>query len=348
MLDPDLMRLLAPLDDDDVLPHGVAIVHAAWDDDRAQATVRLVEPALELRLRPRGDGAALARSARFDLTVAPGVQHTEASRRALRTVVRRLVAHDTEPLPDEPPRAPVPQAPPGPGVLHLVPGHVGVATDLTVRAVRVLGRVAALVTEDGDSAPLRQLLADHRVLHEARPVLRATSAADAQTVLDLLRAGEDVALFGFDEGIPTFADPGSSLVARVTEELGDGQVRTVGGSSVLGLALMRVPEALERFVFLGVADGGAGLDAVKLAGLAREVRGELDRARWVVVFATVASARALAAALVPERLELLLAVALTRPDEAVLRATTGADAPEPFAEAAADAPGVLFLRRAGA
>jgi len=137
--------------------------------------------------------------------------------------------------------------------LYLVPGHLGDSGDLGSRALRILASVRHIVVEGGMSQTAVELLRlrgidpsdkvwieawDHGAEHPSIASVRGAYARD-----------EPVCLFGVAEGSPAFVDPGSDIIADA-ERLGV-PIRSVGGASSLGAALMRISVDLQEFMFLG-------------------------------------------------------------------------------------------------
>lgn len=344
MTDDELAALFAPRGEDDVLPDGARVLYARFRPDRPEAVVRVAFPPVDLLLRSHGPQEPALRTAHFDATVRLRGEHTPASREVVRRLLARLAAHDRPegPAPDWVPGSrPLPPS----GTLWLVPGHLGATNDLTRRALRLLASAAALVTERGPSTPLHKLLGDHGLAVGDRPVWRLTAEATAPRVVETLRTGGDVVVFGEDEGVPGFADPGSQLVAQVTAAVGDRAVRSVGGASVLGTALMRVPVTIDRFTCLGAVDG---LDHGR-----RDLLDDLDhavsRGGWAAVLSPVGPARALVRAWSRHRdapVRAIACVALTRPGERVLDEIIGPATTPVFHGPRDGAPAVVFLRPA--
>jgi len=137
------------------------------------------------------------------------------------------------------------------GILWLVPGHLGEPEDLSLRAVRLLASAALLLVESGSDKALDALSRRLSLtLPEARRDLNP-SPETVRAVLDALDGGGDVVVFGGDEGIPCFMDPGLPLLTALRTERPGLAVRSVGGASVLGTALMRLERVADTFVFLG-------------------------------------------------------------------------------------------------
>ncbi len=220
-------------------------------------TVTLAGPEADLVLAPHRDAPCLARSRRFDLYVKTARGKVESSE--LNQVIQRVVAlvqhNDAQERETASPSSEC--VPPDAGaVLWLVPGHLGDPDDISVRTLRVLRHATRIAVEAGKMATARDML---RQLGVARPddawLELGIGAAQAQqqvaALLEVLQRGEDVALFGVDEGIPCFCDPGRTLLAAVTAQPGIA-VRTLGGPSALGMALLRLPRPIEDFRFVAI------------------------------------------------------------------------------------------------
>ena len=125
--------------------------------------------------------------------------------------------------------------------LYLVPGHIGEPFDISIRAVHVLSSVNTVMVEPGSESAAQRALA----MLGVRP--RQIAAASKAALEAVLETGEDVCLFGADEGVLGFCDPGKALFEGLSYS-----IRTIGGPSVLGLALQRVPIDVREFSFLGL------------------------------------------------------------------------------------------------
>ncbi len=137
-------------------------------------------------------------------------------------------------------------APVSPGTLYIVATPLGNLQDLTARAAAVLRAVPVVAAED--TRHTRRLLAHL----EAHPRLVSVHAhvdpARLRQVVDLLVAGEDVALVS-DAGTPAVSDPGAAL-ARLAREAGV-RVVPVPGPSAVAAALSAAGLPADRFLFLG-------------------------------------------------------------------------------------------------
>lgn len=168
-------------------------------------------------------------------------------------------------------------------ILYLTPGHLGDPDDLSLRALQVLAAVPVIFVEGGKTDEVRALL--------TRFDLRPVAGPGAPEIVELedddawrspalerwrqaVSAGLDTCLFGSNEGIPGFCDPGKALVMAAAEMRDAVRIRSVGGSSALGHALMRMPSRLKAFEFWGSLHSRA--DASRL-------RRSLSRCRLPVV-----------------------------------------------------------------
>lgn len=127
--------------------------------------------------------------------------------------------------------------------LFLVPGHLGEPLDLTLRALHVLAGAGLILVEANKLEATRALLDKHGIA--AGPIAELDEHGSERMRACLAR-GSNVAIFGVNEGIPGFCDPGKGPVMAA-----DVPIRTLGGPSVLGMALMRVPAEIGAFTFLG-------------------------------------------------------------------------------------------------
>lgn len=134
----------------------------------------------------------------------------------------------------------------GQGVLYLVATPIGNLRDVSLRALDILGRVAAIACED--TRVTAKLLARHGI---AKPLI-AYHDHNAERVrprlLARLRQGEEIALVS-DAGSPLVSDPGFKLVREV---LAHGlSVTAVPGPSAAIVALQLSGLPADRFFFAG-------------------------------------------------------------------------------------------------
>jgi 16S rRNA (cytidine1402-2'-O)-methyltransferase len=132
------------------------------------------------------------------------------------------------------------------GTLYVVATPLGNLGDLTPRAAELLRTVPVVAAEDTRRTRglLSHLGASPRLLsfHAHSP------AARAQSLLEILQSGRDVALVS-DAGTPVVSDPGASLV-QVVREAGVPVVPIPGASAVATAVSVSGFEG-DRYLFLG-------------------------------------------------------------------------------------------------
>ncbi|MBI2933232.1 MAG: 16S rRNA (cytidine(1402)-2'-O)-methyltransferase [Planctomycetes bacterium] len=149
------------------------------------------------------------------------------------------------------------------GTLYVVGTPIGNLEDITLRAIRILKEVDAIVCED--TRTTMKLLAH---LSFAKPLL-ALYGRSGEGVLQRLRAGESVALVS-ESGTPGVSDPGAELVAAAHEA--GLPVRAVPGPSAAVAAASVSGLPTDEFVFTGFLPRKPGKRRKALAALAGERR----------------------------------------------------------------------------
>jgi 16S rRNA (cytidine1402-2'-O)-methyltransferase len=153
------------------------------------------------------------------------------------------------------------------GTLFVVGTPIGNLEDLTPRAARVLGEVAAVAAED--TRRTRGLLS-HLGLRVRLISLPAEAERDrAGAVLNLLRDGRDVALVT-DAGMPGISDPGQFLVSSCLEE--GIAVTVVPGPSAVLAALVASGLPSDRWSFEGFLPRKGPARRARLAAIAGDDR----------------------------------------------------------------------------
>lgn len=134
--------------------------------------------------------------------------------------------------------------------LYIVGTPIGNLEDITPRALRVLGEVGVIASEN--PARTQRLLARHGI---ETPMMRYTDAYDRKKaarlwrILDALERG-DVALVS-EAGMPMLSDPGYELMQAVLAR--DIDVIVVSGPTAVEAALSVSGLRTAPFVFLGFA-----------------------------------------------------------------------------------------------
>lgn len=154
------------------------------------------------------------------------------------------------------------------GTLHLVATPIGNLGDLSPRAVEVLAGAALVCCEDTRRSGR---LLQHAGIRAARLAIcnDHTEAARIPEVLDLLAAGDDVAVVT-DAGTPGVSDPGERLV-RAAVDAGH-RVSAVPGPDAATTALVVSGLPTARFVFEGFLPRSGREREERLTTIAAEPR----------------------------------------------------------------------------
>jgi 16S rRNA (cytidine1402-2'-O)-methyltransferase len=132
------------------------------------------------------------------------------------------------------------------GRLFVVGTPIGNLEDVTLRALRVLGEVAAIACED-----TRQTLKILNRYGIRKPLISYYQPREGQRVpeiIRLLKEGRDVALVS-DAGTPGISDPGFPLIRAALKE--DIAVVPIPGPSAVTAALAASGLPTHRFFFAG-------------------------------------------------------------------------------------------------
>jgi 16S rRNA (cytidine1402-2'-O)-methyltransferase len=132
------------------------------------------------------------------------------------------------------------------GSLQIVSVPIGNPRDITLRAIDALKEADLIVCEEPKEA--RRLLHSLDVQKELLPLNEHTTKSATEEVLELLKAGKQLALIS-DAGTPILADPGSELVRQCIDR-GISVTTLPGATSIIpALLLSGFPSA--PFTFHG-------------------------------------------------------------------------------------------------
>lgn len=132
------------------------------------------------------------------------------------------------------------------GRLYVVATPIGNLEDITLRALRVLGEVAAIACED-----TRQTLKILNRFGIKKPLISYFHPREGRRVpeiIRLLKRGRDVALVS-DAGTPGISDPGFPLIREALKE--SISVVPIPGPSAVTAALSASGLPTHRFLFIG-------------------------------------------------------------------------------------------------
>ena len=199
------------------------------------------------------------------------------------------------------------------GRLYIVATPIGNLEDITLRALRLLGEVAAIACED-----TRQTVKILNRYGIKKPLLSYFQPREGQRIpeiLGILEEGKDVALVS-DAGTPGISDPGFPLIR---EALKKGiQVVPIPGPAAVTAALSAAGLPTHRFLF-------AGFPPPKPAGLRKLLLGlAAEEATLVFYLPTRRLAEFLAAVIetLGDR-RVVVARELTKVHEEFMRGTAG-------------------------
>ena len=144
--------------------------------------------------------------------------------------------------------------------LYVVGTPIGNLEDITLRAIRVLGEVDLILCEDTRTS--KTLLNKYEIKTPTMSFHAHSGLAKIDKIIEMLKEGKNLALIT-DAGTPAISDPGSMLVSKVREELGeDVSIRAVPGPSALTSALSIVGLPDHQFTFLGFLPHKKGRETI--------------------------------------------------------------------------------------
>jgi 16S rRNA (cytidine1402-2'-O)-methyltransferase len=150
-----------------------------------------------------------------------------------------------------------------PGSLYVVATPLGNLSDLTFRALDVLGSVDVIAAEDTRVTSV--LLRHYGVATRPLSLHEHNEAARASGIVAMLSAGRSVALVS-DAGTPAVSDPGARLV-RAVRDAGFPVVPIPGANAAIA-ALSTAGLVAEHFLFLGFLPAAAKAQRDLLATVA--------------------------------------------------------------------------------
>ncbi len=132
------------------------------------------------------------------------------------------------------------------GTLYVVSTPIGNPDDLTLRALRILGTVDLIASEQPRAT--QALLAPHRIATPLTSYHNDNKEDKTPILLARLREGQAVALV-CDAGTPTLQDPGCYLIAQAVQA--GFTVAPIPGPSAVLAALVTSGWSGDAFVFAG-------------------------------------------------------------------------------------------------
>lgn len=150
--------------------------------------------------------------------------------------------------------------------LFVIPTPIGNLSDITFRAVEILGNVDLILAEDTRQA--RILLNHYKIKTPLQSHHMFNEHKSVESVCDRILAGNTIALIS-DAGTPGISDPGFLLVRSCVEK--DIPVETLPGPTALIPALVNSGLPCDRFCFEGFLPPKKGRNK-RMTRLADETR----------------------------------------------------------------------------
>lgn len=160
------------------------------------------------------------------------------------------------------------ERPTGGGVLYVVATPIGNLSDVTLRALQVLGDVPLIAAED--TRLTKRLLDRHGLTARLTSFHAKSGPGRLATLLDHLRSGSDLALVT-DAGTPAVSDPGEDLVSAWSDE--GGRVVPIPGASAVLAAVTASGLAGPRWSFEGFLPRSGRARRDHLERIAADTRG---------------------------------------------------------------------------
>jgi 16S rRNA (cytidine1402-2'-O)-methyltransferase len=133
--------------------------------------------------------------------------------------------------------------------LYIIATPIGNLEDITLRAIRVLGEVDAILCED--TRVTAKLLQKYNIKKPLISYHAHSKLAKTDKIFGLLEEGKSLALVS-DAGTPCISDPGVMLVSQVREKFGEEvKIIPIPGPSALVSALSASGLPSSEFLFLG-------------------------------------------------------------------------------------------------
>ena len=152
------------------------------------------------------------------------------------------------------------------GKLYLVPTPIGNLEDITLRALRILKEVDAILAEDTRQSI--KLLKHYAIEKQLIPYHMHNEHRELSRFIDMLQSGKTLALVS-DAGTPAISDPGFLLVRECLKE--NIQVECLPGATAFVPALVKSGLPATSFCFEGFLPDKEGRQT-KIKELSKETR----------------------------------------------------------------------------
>lgn len=133
--------------------------------------------------------------------------------------------------------------------LFIVATPIGNLEDITLRALRILKSVDAILCEDTRHTGI--LLSHHNISKPTISYHQHSRLQKLDAIIAMLKDGKNLALVS-DAGTPALSDPGGVLVSEVSKQLGtEVRIETIPGPSALTALIAVAGIPTDKFLFLG-------------------------------------------------------------------------------------------------
>ncbi len=115
--------------------------------------------------------------------------------------------------------------------LYIVATPIGNLEDITLRALRILKEVDLILCEDTRTTKI--LLNKYDIITPTMSYHAQSKLSKIDYIIELLKEGKNLALVS-DAGTPAISDPGSLLISKIREVLGEEvNISPIPGASAL-------------------------------------------------------------------------------------------------------------------
>ena len=147
---------------------------------------------------------------------------------------------------------------------YVVGTPIGNLEDITLRAVRILSEVEAVISED--TRVTKRLLSRYKlekpiVSYPSDDFKPSPNNPRLEKIFSLIKEGKNIA-FVTCAGTPAVSDPGSVLVARIREMFPAVEIIAIPGPSALAAAISVSGLDTSEFVFLGFLPNKKGRETL--------------------------------------------------------------------------------------
>ena len=133
--------------------------------------------------------------------------------------------------------------------LYIVATPIGNLEDITLRAIRILKEVDAILCEDTRHTGI--LLSHYQISKPTISYHQHSKIQKVDSIIAMLKEEKNLALVS-DAGTPALSDPGGILVSEVVKQLGTSvRIEPIPGASALAALIAVAGIPMDKFTFLG-------------------------------------------------------------------------------------------------